>query len=70
MEDVTSNFAFLSSLYNLTPKVLTAVDALTAAAVSRADLLIVLGEKPFLLPKRSTWSVTLKPGKGSPVFWQ
>lgn len=56
------------------PKILTALDALTVAAMDRADLLIIVGEKPvvpFLLPKRSTWSISLKPaGKGSPVFWQ
>lgn len=68
-----SSFAFLSCLCNLTPKVWTALDALTLAAVNRADLLIVLGKKPgcaFPPPKkRNTWSITLKPGKGSPVFW-
>lgn len=50
-----SSFAFLSCLCNLTPKIWTALDALTPAAVNRADLLIVLGRKPgcaFPPPKK------------------
>lgn len=67
-----SSFAFLSCLRNLMPKILTALDTLTVVAVDGADLLTILEESlvvPFLLPKRSTCSISLKMERQS-VSWQ
>lgn len=50
-----SSLVFLSCLCNLMPKILTALDALRVAAMDRADLLIIVGEKTgcaFRPPKK------------------